>query len=347
MTLQDIGEFGLIERISARFGEAAGGAGAHGGAGAAPAPRALGIGDDCAVIDHGGGELELVTTDLLIEGSHFLRELITPRQLGRKSLAVNLSDIAAMGGSSRSAFLSVALPDDVSISWIDAFLDGIEDRLHESGARLLGGDTTRSNGPIVIQFTVIGSVARANLKLRSGAEPGDIVCVTDYLGESHAGLRALLEAVPRDGPVAGLIERHLDPRPQLGEGRLLGEAAAVHAMIDLSDGLGSDLRRIMERSGCGAEIEIERLPVSPQLQRVAEANGWQAWEFAVGGGEDYALLCCVESSGYAALNRDFIRAFGRELFAVGRVTENGELRYRRNGEPVYPALPGFEHFRAR
>ncbi len=343
MTLREIGEFGLIQRIAERFPMSA----SLGPAEGAPALCAsgLGIGDDCAVIDRGGDELELVTTDLLIEGSHFLRDAISARQLGRKSLAVNLSDIAAMGGSCRAALLSLALPEELPVAWIDEFFDGVEDRLRDSGTTLIGGDTTRSAGPIVIQFTIIGSVTRAGIKVRGQAEAGDTVCVTDYLGDSGAGLQTLLEALPRDEAVELLIERHLDPRPHLREGEWLGAAAAVHAMIDLSDGLDSDIRRIMEQSRCGAEVVIEQLPISRQLQRVAEANGWQPWEFAVGGGEDYALLCCVETGAYAQLAAAFAREFGRELFAVGHITENRELVYRHGDRRVDPARLGFDHFR--
>ncbi len=376
MMLRDIGEFGLIERIHARFGRTASGSdittaggGAPGSVGSAAPGPGLGIGDDCAVIERPGSLLELVTTDLLIEGSHFLRDAIEPRQLGRKSLAVNLSDVAAMGGKPRAAFLSLALPGEIELSWIDAFFEGVGDRLSEAGAELLGGDTTRSKGPIVIQFTILGDVERAHLKLRAAAEPGDILCVTDQLGDSGGGLQALLDGVDRTPAVERLVRKHLDPRPHLAEGAWLGSCSGVRAMIDLSDGLESDVRRIMERSGCGAEIEVTRLPTSRELEEVCAEQGWSAWELAVGGGEDYALLCSVAPEQYEQIAAEFQREFGRELHAVGRVTAGRataarsaspqnkaphDAPFRRNDrdEPVYlqdgrrvdPTRRGFDHF---
>ncbi len=334
MTLRDIGEFGLIERIAERFPTA----GFEGGS--------LGIGDDCAVLRRNRDELDLVTTDLLIEGSHFLREAISPRLLGRKSLAVNLSDIAAMGGECRWAFLALALPGEISVAWIDEFFDGVQERLAEAGVELLGGDTTRSNGPIVIQFTVLGSVSRAHLKLRRAARAQDLICVTDCLGDSGAGLQALLEGVARNDAVAHLIERHLDPRPQLAEGAWLGASSDVHAMMDLSDGLDSDIRRIMEQSRAGARIEVEHLPLSSQLREVAAQHAWSAWELAVSGGEDYALLCTVAPERYTVLAEAFRSRFGRELSAVGRITDRpGQLLYLRDGVQVDPSKLGFDHFK--
>ncbi len=334
MTLRDIGEFGLIERIAARFSTV----GTEDGS--------LGIGDDCAVLSRNRDELDLVTTDLLIEGSHFLRDAISPRLLGRKSVAVNLSDICAMGGECRSAFLALALPGELSVAWIDAFFDGVQERLREAGVKLLGGDTTRSNGPIVIQFTILGSVSPAHLKLRRTAREQDLICVTDCLGDSGGGLRALLEGVARNSAVEYLIERHLDPCPQLAEGAWLAASSDVHAMMDISDGLDSDIRRIMEQSRVGARIEVEHLPLSSQLREVAAEQAWSAWELAVSGGEDYVLLCTVAPERHAALAEAFQRRFGRELRAVGRITDRpGQLVYLRDGVPMDPSKLGFDHFR--
>ncbi len=362
MTLRDIGEFGLIERIHARFGgnppaepaaePAAAPAAQTPSSKVHPAPSssaALGIGDDCAVIERPGDLLELVTTDLLIEDSHFLRDAIDPRQLGRKSLAVNLSDVAAMGGRPRAAFLSLALPGEIELDWVDAFLEGVDDRLSESGVELLGGDTTRSKGLIVIQFTILGDVERSHLKLRSAAQPGDIICVTDSIGDSGGGLQALLDGVERTPAVEQLVRKHLDPRPHLAEGAWLGSCRGVHAMIDLSDGLESDIRRIMERSHCGAEIEVSQLPISSELQEVSAEHRWSAWELAVGGGEDYALLCSVAPDLYQEIAEGYRHGLGGELHAVGRVTADGvgnDPVYLYEGRRVDPTRRGFDHFRS-
>ena len=238
MDLKELGEFGLIERIK----EALGG----------PMPDGvLGIGDDCAVLPQAGGMETLVSTDMLLEGSHFLRGDIPARLLGWKSAAVNFSDIAAMGGRPVGSFLSLGLPAGLDSDWMDAFLAGYKECSQYCGAPLLGGDTTTSQDGIAINVTVIGQCPRGRSRKRSSAVPGDLVCATGPLGDSAAGLQAILQGVRGSEDAEALVERHYRPVPRVSEGQALAATPGVHAMMDISDGIASDLRHILKASGVG------------------------------------------------------------------------------------------------
>jgi len=333
MKLAEIGEFGLIARFSGPFLRGL-------------PPRTTGIGDDCAVLPWAGGRRLLVTTDMLVEGTHFLRAKISARDLGHKSLAVNLSDVAAMGGRPTAAFLSLAIPTDIDIAWLDAFFAGLRAQARGAGVALLGGDTTRSPGPLVINVALLGEADAGRIKLRSGAGPGDALCVTGFLGDSDAGLRILLGGKPRNRDEAALVRRHDRPRAHLAEGAWLARRAAVTAMMDVSDGIDSDLRRIMERSGCGAAVDLDALPLSGPLRRTAARRGWDTRELAAAGGEDYCLLVAVRRGAAAAIARAFGRAFGRPLVRIGTITRARDgLRYFSAGRPAELARRGFDHFK--
>ena len=332
MKLSEIGEFGLIDRFAPGFLE-------HLPAGV------VGIGDDAAVIERPGQESLLVTIDTLVEEIHFLREKVSPHDLGEKSLAVNLSDIAAMGGTPTSAFLALALPESIDVEWIDEFFAGLRALGMREGVSLLGGDTTRSPGPVVITIAVLGTAPPAHIKRRSMAQPGDIVCVTGDLGDSGGGLRVLLEALERGEEERSLVERHHRVRAHLREGRWLGAQGGVHAMIDVSDGIGSDIRHIMEQSSCGASLALERLPVSVALRSAAQRHGWELMELVLSGGEDYCLLLTVDPQAIGALSRAFVREFGRELDAIGTVTSDpGRLELLLDGRSAQLRGHGFDHF---
>lgn len=330
--LSDIGEFGLIRRVAAAF------------AGARPA-GVVGIGDDCAVLPWRKDARLLVTTDLLVEDIHFLRSRITARDLGYKSLAVNLSDIAAMGGRPFAAFLSLGLPAGTGIAWIDAFFAGLRALSRSANVPLLGGDTTGTPGPLVVNLAVLGRAHPSRIKLRSGARPEDVICVTGMLGDSGGGLRVLLEERRIGRDESALVRKHHRPRPHLAEGEWLGRRAAVTAMIDVSDGIASDLRRIMERSGCGAEADLDRLPVSPVLRRTADRYGWNLAEVAAAGGEDYCLLATVRKKDFVSVAAAFRRAFRRPFVPIGRITPaSGGLCLLKDGRPARLGSRGFDHF---
>jgi thiamine-monophosphate kinase len=345
--ISELGEFAFIRRFAPQFADLL-------------PEGAIGIGDDCAVLPGARPDdpLSLLTTDMLVEDIHFLRARIPPADLGYKSLAVNLSDIAAMGGDPGSAYLSLAIPGDIDVEWLDAFFAGMRELADQTHVPLLGGDTTRSPDRLVINIAVLGQVTRERLKTRSAAQPGDIICVTGDLGDSGGGLRVLLEegaggewggAGVQDQAAADerqLVAQHHRPRPHLAEGAWLSRRPEVRAMIDVSDGIDSDLERIMESSGCGARVELDRLPCSEALRRVAAGHGWNAAELAATGGEDYCLLLSVAPEGIAELTAEFDGRFGRPLARIGEImpAETG-LSYTEAGRSARRARRGFDHFR--
>lgn len=310
-------EFGFIEHIAALF--------AH-----LPANGFEGIGDDCAALPLGNGESLLFTTDLLTEGVHFLRDRTSARELGRKSLAVNLSDVAAMGAQPVATLLSLALPPDAAGPWAEEFMEGYRELSKEFAVALVGGDTTRSMAGITINVTAIGRAADERIKRRSDARPGDVIFTAGRLGASGTGLQDLL-AGRCDTPAAAV---HRNPRPQVAEGRWLGGRTEVHAMMDLSDGLASDIRHILDRSGVGAEIDTALIPV-------AEGSDLRT---AACGGEDYKLLLTADAGAAERLAADFRDTFGTPLYPVGRITAAGGLVWLQQGRPVERDWQGFRHY---
>lgn len=310
------GEFGFIAGIREMF----------------PSPDGvLGIGDDCAVIPQNQGYDTLVSTDMLVEGSHFLLDDISSYQLGWKSAASNFSDIAAMGGEAVGSFLSIALPHDLPQGWTDGFLEGYRDISSRYGFPLLGGDTT-SGEKLCISITVLGRMPGGKCIKRSGARVGDLVCVTGTLGDSAAGLDAILKRLERTEDVRYLIERHYLPHPRLDEGRSLALTPGVHAMMDISDGIASDLRHIMEESGTGAEVDLRSLPVSDKMLDYCGRWGIDPYEFAAGGGEDYELLFTISPDAESALAVPHT--------VIGRITEGNSLIWKGSDR----SYEGFRHF---
>lgn len=312
-------EFGFIERIKVLFG-AVGNANIEG------------IGDDCAVIPLDGDSSLVITTDLLTEGVHFLREAISARELGRKSLTVNLSDVAAMGARPIASLLSIALPKECNGEWADDFMDGYRALSAEHDVALIGGDTTSSLSGITINVVAIGRAANAHIKRRSGARVGDRIFVGGTLGESAAGLRDVLKG-EFGTPLAHI---HHNPSAQIDEGAWLGQQTSVHAMIDLSDGLASDLMHILRASGCDARIDLDRIPTNVDI------------EFAVMGGEDYKLLFTVSESEAELLKSAYESHFGVPVYEVGLiVAPDGaarEIAWLENGATVDRQWKGFVHF---
>ena len=289
-----------------------------------------GIGDDCAVLPLGDGQALVFTADLLTEGVHFLREATTPEELGAKALAVNLSDVAGMGARPVATLLSLALPPDATDEWAARFMQGYHALSARYGTALVGGDTTRSEHGITINVTAIGRADEKHLKRRSAAREGDILLVTGPLGASGAGLRDIL-AGRYDTPLAAL---HRSPLPQVAEGQWLGIRREVHAMMDLSDGLASDVRHIMEQSGTGAAIELTQIPV-------AEGSDLRT---AACGGEDYQLLLTAAPEAAEKLTADFAQRFGAPLYPVGRIEPGDGLRWLRDGAETELDWRGFTHY---
>lgn len=288
-------------------------------------------GDDCTVLAVGEGTSLLFSTDLLTEGIHFLRSTTPAYELGRKALAVNLSDIAAMGGRTVATLLSLALPPDAAGSWAEEFLRGYHDLSREEGVMLAGGDTTSSRRDITINVTVIGRAPDDHIKRRSDARPGDAVVTAGKLGASGAGLRDLLTG-NFDSPNASI---HNVPVAQTDEGVWLGEQPEVHAMLDLSDGLASDLRHILKASHVGASIHVEQIPVASCSDLLT----------AVTGGEDYKLLFTVAPEALPRLCQEFEARFGYPCHPIGHITASTdeEIVWLQRGKRIRPDWHGYEH----
>lgn len=332
--LQDIGEFGFIDRIRK---------------GCVVRPRNVvrPIGDDAAAFTPDADRLTLVTTDLLVERVHFLKERISGEDLGAKSLAVNLSDIAAMGGEAREAFVSLAIPDSIAVTYLEAFYNGMKELAVTHAVNILGGDTTGSRSDLMIAVTVTGSVPPAELLRRDGARPGDVVFVTGWLGDSRAGLHWILEGtsdLQRED--RELVRAHRRPRPHLEEGRFLAAAGGVHGAIDVSDGASSDAVHVASESGVGMRLFGDRIPVSPALRNFCARNGHDPVRFALAGGEDYVLLCTVSASRAEDIARGFQNRFGRPLHRIGEVIEDRRMELVRSTGTVEALHPeGWDHFK--
>jgi thiamine-monophosphate kinase len=315
--LSPVGEKSLIERIRRR---------ARGGASVV-----AGIGDDCAVLRVPAGHQLLVTTDFTLENVHFRREWHPPEVVGRRCLTRGLSDIAAMGGEPRAAFLSMALDRGVPQKWVNRFLAGLLEAAEEFRVPLAGGDTAQSGGGIQADIVVVGSVPKGTAVLRSGARPGDGIYVTSELGGSAAAIARMRKGRVR----AADYERHFHPVARVEVGQWLRRKGLASAMIDVSDGLSTDLEHICEESGVGAEIEAVAIPRA----RVGRPARQVSFDLALHGGEDYELL-------FTSAKKILAKVAGVAVTRVGRITrERGMVLILQNGERKRLAAQGWEHFK--
>jgi len=251
-----------------------------------------GIGDDCAVIKKDSDRLWLVTMDTLVESVHFDPAWHPPEKLGRKSVAVNVSDIAAMGGAPLFVFLSLGLPPGFDTDWLDRFSRGLAEACGEYECLLAGGDTVRSSEGILITLTVIGEVAADQVLYRDRARAGDGIWISGSLGNAAAGLELCRTGRIKEAGAEGnaMVEHHLNPQARLQLGRLLAKSGVIHAMMDLSDGLATDLAHICHESCAGAVIYSDLLPVSQSLKNTARLLGRDHFQWILAGGEDYELI---------------------------------------------------------
>jgi len=315
--LREIGEIKLIEKIRKRMKKGKG--------------VIVGIGDDCAVLRLGENDNLLLTSDMLVEEVHFYPS-INPCDLGWKALAVSLSDISAMGGKPLFSLLSLSLPSQLSEEWLDDFLSGWEGLAGIFDISLVGGDISEGER-IVIDSVVLGQ-AKSPI-LRSGAKVGDKIFVTGYLGDSAAGFFCLKKGLN----FPSLIRKHLKPFPRVKEGLEIGGMEGVHSMIDISDGLASDLRHICEESGNGAVVYADKLPLSCDLLCLCESQNLSPLDFALFGGEDYELLLTGDADIKEKVRFPFYE-IGEIVEDVGIWLVEGEKRRKLERE-------GFEHFRER
>ena len=343
-TVAEIGERALLRHIRGRLPLTTG--------------VKVGPGDDAAAVEI--GPVALVTTDSLVEGVHFRRETAPARLVGRKALTVNLSDVAAMGGIGRYATVSLLLPPDVTVGWVDALYDGLLERAAEAGVAIVGGNLARSREGIVVDVTLLGDSGR--LLLRSGARPGDRVVVTGTLGAAAEGVRLLQEGARLDedgqllatgvwtesssAAVVACLRAQLDPRPPFAVARSLAERGLARAGMDLSDGLSTDLLEICAHSGVAAVIDRSALPVDPKAAGLARAGGADPFELALHGGEDYQLLLAIAPEEIGEV-RELARVFGAEITPVGTFVEGEPAVSLRDASGERPLVPGgHDHFRA-
>ena len=305
----------------------------------------LGIGDDCAVYKTAQDRVSLVTTDTMVEGIHFDLTWHPPLELGRKAASVNISDIAAMGGLPRFALLSLALTPAFGSQWLDALMAGFLAVLSEHGVVLIGGDTVQSGHESVFSVTVLGEMAEAELITRKGAQPGDVVLVSGFLGEAAAGLALCRLGLAHEPGWQTLVAAHLNPVPLVALGRVLAASGLVHAMQDISDGLATDLAHICTESGVGAVVTAEKIPLSPGLRQAAKICGQSPLDWALSGGEDYQLLFTAGEQQVAGLCSLVREQTGRELFVVGRIIEGHGVFLEEAGRRREISYRGYEHFR--
>lgn len=300
------------------------------------------IGDDVAMWQPSRSNRSVITTDALIENVHFRRDRLSMREIGHRALAANLSDVAAAGGRPVLATVALGIPPDASMESVLEIYEGMLALASRTRCALAGGDLSRSPHYIIV-ITVVGECRPSHFKGRGGARPGDVVALTGPLGASRAGLHLGDDLQIVDSTLrAQALAAHRTPQPRIVEGRWLAASAHVHAVMDVSDGLSTDLARMCERSGCGATIE--HVPVAAAAAALARERGEEERAYALAGGEDFELLAAVAPRAFAHLGDRYRRRFGAPLLAAGVFREGTGVRIRNgnNEEPL--AATGWDHF---
>jgi thiamine-monophosphate kinase len=332
--VKEIGEFGLIARIRDAASERS--------------PSVVeGVGDDCAIVRPGTDRDLLFTCDCQIQGVHFRNEWISARQLGRRVAAVNLSDIAAMGGVPRWALCALAIPEETEVAWVDELYAGLRQELGRAGAALVGGNTARLGVGALIDLFIVGDVARGRALLRSGARPGDLVFVTGELGGSAAGLELLTGGIGAVelGIAEAAICRHLTPAPRLDEGGALAATGRVTSCIDISDGLVSDARHVAEESGVVVRLDADRIPVSQAAKALCRATGRDPLDLAMYGGEELELLFTAGRDAEDAVCAAVAAASGTQVLRIGEIAAGAPgVTVERDGRSTPLRRTGFDHF---
>jgi thiamine-monophosphate kinase len=311
-----------------------------------------GIGDDAAVLRNPAGKETVISADLLVEDIDFRRSTTPPYLLGHKALAVSLSDIAAMGSRPLWSMLSIGVPEDVwETDFVDRLYDGLLDLANRYGVQLVGGDTSRTNERVVIDSIVVGECSAGLAVMRSGAQPGDQIFVTGSLGAAAAGLRLIERgahlaeqnlADEDSQKLDHILLRQLRPEPRVGWGIVLGEERLATSMIDLSDGLSSDLNRLCTASNAGGLIDASLLPVDERVTELCGRRALDPLQLALHGGEDFELLFTVKPEHVARLPR---RVDGVEIKRIGEITSAAEGIKISEGARTWDLKPaGWKHF---
>lgn len=336
-TLADIGEFGLIRLIKNLINRD----------GVRNPGVTLGIGDDCASFRPDEGFEVLVTCDCMVEGRHYLPQHITPFDLGRRAMVMNISDIGAMGGLPLYALVSLGLKKDTPVEDVEAMYGGFIQELDPFGASVIGGNITGSDHSNFISITLTGKVERSIMMCRSGARAGDVILVTGYPGQAAAGLKRLIDShCPGDLSEDPLVMAYNLPVHRAKEGRAVALSGKATAMIDISDGLIGDLSHICEESGCGAEIIRNKLPVSEHMRDLINPKERDIYEMIIGDSDDYELIITCPSDSKEKVRDAVAGASDVPVTEIGNITAQDGIRLvspdgaRR---PVRPA--GWDHFK--
>jgi len=308
----------------------------------------LGIGDDAAVWKPSRSAESVITTDALVEGVHFTREGIGAEDTGHRALASNLSDIAAMGARPVLATIALGVAQPVDEHWILDCYRGIARLAKRTGTAIVGGDIV-SAPALMLSITVIGEVRPSHRKTRSGARPADVLAVTGPLGASRAGLEIALDRpdLGIDPRFASALRAYRAPEPRLREGLRFGALRNVHAMMDLSDGLSTDVRRLCAASGVGAIVDRDAIPIAESARALGDLVGLDPLAYALDGGEDFELLVAVAPRAFPHVAKRYVKSFGRPLHRIGTVTEGSSVTLR-NGERARELVSaGWDHLRER
>jgi thiamine-monophosphate kinase len=329
--VSEIGEFGLIERIRARKS-------------VQDEDLVVGIGDDCAVVRR-GPVLEVLTTDCLVEGTHYEDGWLGMKDIGWKALAVNVSDVAAIGGIPKHALVTLFLPRDFEVTQVDDIYEGMEECGDLMGVSVVGGDIVRTIGPFAISVALSGVCERDQLVLRSGARQDDLIVVTGTLGDASVGMRLMHEGWDTSHPTAEeCVRRYQRPIPRLNEARTIIQTLLPSSMIDISDGLLSDLWHIMDASGVGAVLDADRIPIGKCVLDYFEGDREEALSQALGGGEDYELLFTVAGRHEETLE-EVGKGLGIGLTPIGKITAKGiGVKLAEAGGERELGRAGFDHF---
>jgi thiamine-monophosphate kinase len=306
------------------------------------------MGDDCAVLRPAADMELLLTTDTQEEGVHFRRDWASAEDIGWRCLAVNVSDIAAMGGTPLGAVVALSLPAALDVAFVEALYDGMQAVAQRYACPVIGGNISQRADTLSVTITVAGQVPYGQSVYRAGAQVGDEIWVTGDLGAAKAGLEVLSHPQAVAGlHTAAVLQRYRRPQPRLYEAQYLRQQARLHSLLDISDGLSSDLRHICEASGVGAELEAAALPLSEDVRQIARALRVDPLLFALHGGEDFELCLTAPSGSIGHIQDAFGERFSCPLVRVGTIQPGHGVQLRLpQGEVVSLQAQGYDHFRA-
>ena len=330
--LAEIGEFGLIQTLARGLSQ--------------PGKEVvLGIGDDAAAVDIGEGRYLLATCDIQIENIHFTRHWFTPEQIGWKAAAVNLSDIAAMGGTPRYALVSLAATPDFESDFLVQVYEGLDACLSRFGACIIGGNTSRTDAGLILDVTLLGEVVCNRMLTRNGAAPGEVLLVTGSLGGSRAGLMLLSGQVhvSDESIREEALIRHRRPFPRIEEARIIAARGGT-ACMDISDGLLGDVRHLAKSSGIRVVINRDQLPISSAAAGVATALGTDPSELALQGGEDFELLFSLPRARVDALQMELLEKTGTQTTEIGWIEAGEGVFVTQKNSEMKSTNGGFDHF---